>query len=137
MACFCNEAVFGKKIKPIYGARGQLKVFDSAGAEIGHGLSRAAWLGHSGDLVDLIPGGDAQCMILLLQDEGTLTVPSKARRSTGGGDIVSDRFLHPERPPAAIEISLLDSDDQLVIRPVLSELTGEEDAISYLIKEPE
>jgi hypothetical protein len=134
VACFRNEAIFGKTIKPIYDARAQLKLFDNTGAEIGHGLSRAAWLEHATDLVDLIPGGDVQCVIFLLQDAGTLTVPSKGRKSSGGGDIVSDKFLNLAQPPVAIELSLLDSDNQLVMPPMLSELTGEGGTISYRIK---
>ncbi len=135
LACFRNEAIFEKHIKPIHRARAHLKLFDNAGAEIGHGVSRAAWLGHADDLVNLIPGEEAQCVILLLQDDGKLTVPSKRRASSGQYDTISDRFMDVEQPPSAIEISLLDSDDQLVIPPVLAELAGEGNELLYKIKQ--
>ena len=113
--------IFGTTVKALHDVRAQLKLFDQTGVEVGH-TARAAWLAHKSFIVDLIPGGDIQCVILLIQDEvNGFTTPSKEvsiyYNAARGG------FREITNPPYEIEISLLDARDQLVIQPLRAKLS--------------
>lgn len=72
VACFRNQPIYGRTIGSVYSARVHLRFMDSGGAEIGTGLSRACWLGHKGDMIDLPPGGESGCTLVLLANNGSL-----------------------------------------------------------------
>jgi hypothetical protein len=118
VACFRNEAVLGVTITAVHNARVHLKFVDAAGLEIGTGLSRACWLGHKADMVNLEPGGASGCVIVLLMNNGRIGVPWKERKPDWMGEIQVDRSLELVNLPSKIEVSLLDDYNQLVFAPI-------------------
>ncbi len=124
VACFRNEAVYGETIKPVRSARAHLKFFDSEGSEVGTGFSRALWLEEKLDLFDLIPGGGSGCVVVILASDQKITVPSKHRANTSWGEAIKDEFDDLEKLPRVCELSLLDSNNQLVLEPIRLELSG-------------
>jgi hypothetical protein len=124
IACFRNEAIYGKTIKPVYRARAHLRFFDSSGVEIGTGVSRACWLGHKGDLVDLVPGEAAVCLLVLLRNDRTTAVPWKQRERSWMGDHLIDEYFEFTDVPHVAEVSLLDGNSQLVLPPILLDLAS-------------
>jgi hypothetical protein len=135
VACFRNEPIFGKTIKPSRGVRASLRLFHASGAEIGVGLSRAFWLGQVVDVVDLVPGGDTECVILLLRDRGNVSIPAKTRRTTGAYTNIGEGFEELAEPPHSIEVSLLGADDQLLLAPLSLELGPPGDVLVYRVKQ--
>ena len=124
VACFRNEAVYGKKIESVRSARAQLKFFDAQGTEIGTGFSRAFWLGEKIDLVDFDPGGPGRCVIAIVSSPDKTTIPYKRRIPTGWGDTLKDEFLDLEKFPHTVEISILDASNQLALLPIRIELSS-------------
>ena len=119
VVCFRNEAIYGQRVESIHNAKAHLKLFDQDGAEIGTGISRACWLGEKADMVELSPGGGAACVLAIVSSKYRSTVPYKRRVRAGfGGDIVKDESLDLENLPHTIEISLLDTDNQLLLPPI-------------------
>lgn len=131
VARFRNEAIFGTTVKALHDVRAQLKLFDETGIELGHS-ARAAWLGHKSFIVDLIPGGDTQCVILLIQDEANgFTISSK--EISIYNNAIREHFREMVNPPHEIEISLLDARDQLIIQPLRAKLSISGMDISYKV----
>jgi hypothetical protein len=131
VACFRNEGLFGRTVKPIRSVKANLKLFDANHAEIGTGLSRAFWLGRIYDVVDLVPGEDSQCVILLVRDRGKMTVPAKTRETDAGYAIIGERFVELTELPHSIEVSLFGPDDQLLLAPLSLELDPTGSVLSY------
>jgi hypothetical protein len=123
VVCFRNEAVLGKTITAVHNARVHLKFMDTTGLEIGTGLSRACWLGHKADMVNLEPGGASGCVIVLLKNNGSIGVPWKERKPDWMGEILVDQSLELAHLPSKIEVSLLDDTNQLVIAPILLQIS--------------
>jgi hypothetical protein len=131
VAYFRNEAIYGKTVKPIYEARAHLKLFDASGAEIGNGISRAFWLGHTHDTVDLVPNGESGCVMLLLRDGGKISIPAKTRHTTSSGyDTVGESYQDLSEPPFRIEISLLGAEHQ-PLSPSLQVELADEQTLNY------
>jgi hypothetical protein len=131
VACFRNEAIYGKTVKPIYDARAHLKLFDASGAEIGNGIARSFWLGRTHDTIDLVPNGESGCVMLLLRDDGKISIPAKTRHTSSNGyDTIGESYQDLREPPFRIEICLLGTEHQPLSAPLQVELTDEQ-TLSY------
>jgi hypothetical protein len=124
VACFRNEAVYGKTVKPLHYVTAHLKLTDATGSEIGTGLSRACWLGHKGDMVDLVPGGASGCVIVLITNNKSIAVPWKERKPDWMGDSLIDQALELNDLPSKVEISLLDDGNQLLLAPIVLQISS-------------
>lgn len=124
VACFRNEPVYGQTITSLYNVKAHLKFVAADGSEIGAGLSRACWLGEKGDMVDLGPGGTSGCVIVLIKNNGTIAVPWKKRKKDWMGDTLIDQVFELTDLPSKIEISLLDNNSQLLIRPIVLQISS-------------
>jgi len=127
VACFRNDAVYGVKVDSVQRARSHLKFLNVSGTEIGTGVSRACWMG---DKLDLLDGGSSGCVIVLMAYNGKLIVPWKERKRTWQGDYVVDRVLELAETPSAIEVSILDGNNQLVLAPILVDVVTEDGNIT-------
>jgi hypothetical protein len=123
VACFRNVAIYGKTIKHVFNAKAHLRFMGSNGEEWGTGISRACWLDHAGDMIDLAPG-DSGCVIVLVSREDDFSVPWIRRTRTQWGDTLSDERLDFDSLPPTIEVSLLDDNSQLLLPPIVLEITA-------------
>jgi hypothetical protein len=124
IACFRNQAKYGEQIKPIYDARSHLRFVDTEGNEIGLGVSRAFWLERTVDLVDLEPGGESACVLCLLKASTGPVVPWWRRQTVElGGETLEDMYDELTKFPNGIEVPILDSNNQLVMRPIMLDIT--------------
>jgi hypothetical protein len=87
-------------------------------------------MGRKHYLFDLLPGGSSGCVIALMAYNEKLVVPWKERKGTWPGSYVADRILELAETPTTIEVSILDENHQLVLAPVLVELTVEDGKIA-------
>ena len=124
LAHFRNDAVFGREIAPVRYAGVHLKFFDADNNEIGHGVSGVVWLNNNHDAFDLVAGGQTGSAILLVSLRDRLVVPWKRDIHTEYGQGKQDEGLELPNLPASIEVSLLNSRNQLVLPPERLELNG-------------
>ena len=124
IACFRNEAVYGKHIPPIKGARAHTKLFDKNGQEIGTGFSAALWLGHKGDTYDLIPGGSSGCVLIFIGNGEEFVVPWKSRSYESSP--VRDHTKDLLEIPTSAEVSVLDRSHRPVFPPLRLEFSQKE-----------
>jgi hypothetical protein len=136
LACFRNEAIYGKPGVRIRNARAHLKYFDREGSEIGGGVSYAFWLNHKTAVVDLLPGTMKECIILLLRDRDKFGIPTKTRDKYRGVPITGEKiFWDLSEPPSFVEISVLGPDDQLLFPPLSLELDQTAKQLMYRLKD--
>ena len=129
VACFRNEARYGSDIRPINDARAYLRLFADTGRELGTGFSGALWLGNRSDTYDLIPGGQAGCVIVIFGTSNEPRVPWKTRRPSWPGDICDDDTELEELPSIA-EVSILDFKHRPLIPPVTLKIKKDGDAFA-------
>lgn len=124
VACFRNEPVYEKHVKSADDTKAHLKFLDANGAEIGVGVSRPCWLDSQDDTFDLVPGGKAGCVLVLLNINGEYSTPWKHREREWNGDLMRDEHFELQALPHRIELSLLDDNDQLLLPAVTLEITS-------------
>lgn len=90
-----------QKVRTIHGATAQLKFFDKNNKEIGSGVSGAYWLkDYNSPEFDLIPGGNAGRLLVLIRNGSKFAIPYEQGRS-----------MHVEEfksCPVYIEVNILD-----------------------------
>ncbi len=96
VACFRNEAVYGKPGKEAIGVRAHLRFFDKNRQEIGVGVSGALWIGTKGDTINLGVDDSGCVLIMHISREYAAVVRWKERKSV---DIAS-YAIHERDMPA-------------------------------------
>jgi hypothetical protein len=134
VACFRNDPIYGKPVKSVHGAKAHLKFIDANNAEIGTGVSAPCWLNTRWDTFDLIPGGNGGCVLVLLKvkDRGYST-PWKRRENTFSGDFIRDQHFDLDALPHRIEVNLLGPDDQLLLPPIILEITSPNEGLQVTV----
>jgi hypothetical protein len=128
-ACFRNQADFGRAARDVLGVRANLRFMDKDGVEIGEGVSGVAWLGQSGDVVN-IPKDETRCVCVLMMIRGTnpkLLVPSKKRVPIPGSRRrlgLVDVPVELSQAPHTVEVRLTGSNG-LILPPVLIDIALE------------
>ncbi len=121
VARFRNEAIYGQDVEAARAVRAHLKLFDRNGKEIGTGFSSAQWLGHPSDTFDLIPNGRGGSVLVCGGSKTRAHVRWKAHDSGGR---LRDRDLElSEGYPSRAEITLMDSNHRLLLKPIVLEIT--------------
>jgi hypothetical protein len=120
-ARFRNEAIYGQVVAAVMSVRAHLKLFDRNNQEIGTGYPSALWLGHRSDTVALIPNGQGGSVLVCLGTKTKARVRWKTRISV-------DRLHDNEQDlkdgyPRRAEITLMDSDDKPLLKPIVLEIT--------------
>lgn len=109
VATFRNDAEHGKDFSDAENVTAHLRLRDSAGSEIGTGISRACWLDTTVDMVD-IPVAETQTVVLFVYEgEYKASIPYQRRVSSGLGtdEIVHDFVEIDLSKLAIVEIELL------------------------------
>ncbi len=123
VACFRNEAIYGKRSYNAENVTAHLVMKNRSGQEIGVGISRGCWLNTPNDMID-IDVSESQCVVLALvhakpnEQAAAVFIPCKKRANSVYGDSVTDEAIDidPEQI-AAIEIRLLNSWKFLLLEP--------------------
>ena len=63
------------------------------------------------------------CVIVLLMNNGSIGVPWKERKPDWMGEILMDHSLELAHLPNKIEVSLLDDNNQMVLAPILLQIS--------------
>lgn len=121
VARFRNEAIYGQAIAAVRAVRAHLKLFDKNNQEIGTGYSSALWLGHRSDTFDLVPNGRGGSVLVCLGSKTKARVRWKTCASVGR---LHDNDLElKDGYPSRAEITLMDSNDRPLLKPIVLEIT--------------
>src|SRR6267142_42203 len=119
LACFRNEPT-DRRIVNAGGVRAQVIYKNQEGHEIGLGIPSAYWLDEDMDVVNF-RGGDSRCAVLLIvMADGQLYTPWKRRAQSreGYGEVVNHADSLLEEPVSIIEIRILGSENELLVRKI-------------------
>jgi hypothetical protein len=121
VACFRNDAVHGKTIKPAYGVKAHLRFMDAHEQEIGIGVSGACWLGEKTDLTDL-KADESRCVLLMiLLTDGQMIAPWKERRKIDwGAETIREKNFELREMPSTVEVRL--GHNELLLAPILLDM---------------
>jgi hypothetical protein len=121
VARFRNEAIYGQEVAAVKAVRAHLKLFDRNNQEIGTGYPSALWLGHRSDTFDLVPNGRGGSVLVCLGSKTKARVRWKTRVPV---DRLHDNELElKDGYPSRAEITLMDSDDRPLLKPIVLEIT--------------
>jgi hypothetical protein len=121
VARFRNEAIYGQEVTTAKAVRAHLKLFDKNNQEIGTGYSSALWLGHPSDTFDLVPNGRGGSVLVCLGSKTKARVRWKTRVAI---DRLHDNELElNDGYPSRAEITLMDSNHRLLLKPIVLEIT--------------
>jgi hypothetical protein len=121
VARFRNEAIYGQEVTTVRAVRAHLKLIDKKNQEIGTGYSCALWLGHPSDTFDLVPNGRGGSVLVCWGSKTKAHVSWKTRVAI---DRLRDNDLDlSDGYPSRAEITLMDSNHRLLLKPIVLEIT--------------
>lgn len=121
IASFRNEPVKDRRIEPLYGVTAQLIFADGNGVEIGNGIPWVHWLGEGSDCADLIPGGQARSLVLLVKiDDMIATFWKRHSRGSWMGPGLEEDVFKFDQCPKAVTIRLLSKNGDLLYEVALN-----------------
>jgi hypothetical protein len=121
VARFRNEAIYGQEVTTARVVRAHLKLFDQNNQEIGTGYSSALWLGHASDTFDLVPNGRGGSVLVCWGSKTKARVSWKTRVPI---DRLRDNDIElRDGYPSRAEITLMDSNHRLLLKPIVLEIT--------------
>jgi hypothetical protein len=116
VACFRNEPTGERRVSGELSVTANLVFRDAEGQELGERIARACWLEHRGTSVDF-DVGHSRCAVLMVVAgaHNPIFVPYKRRERVNHRLAFVTEVFKFEHPPAAIELKLLSSRNELLL----------------------